>query len=131
MKCIKKKIYYYDTDAGGVVYYANYLKYFEQARSEFLEENGILPGKLLNQGIGFVVARAEIDFKKPVRYMDTIEILTDIEKTGSSSIIFVQKALKDGALCCHARITVVCVNNNLKPVRIPEFIKNALGRQHG
>ncbi|MCX7705322.1 MAG: acyl-CoA thioesterase [bacterium] len=128
MSTIKKKIYYHDTDAGGVVYYANYLKYFEEGRTEFFEEKGIFTEELLKQGFAFVVARAEIEYKKPVRYKDVIEVFTDIEKTGISSIVFLQKIMMGELLCCQARITIVCVNENLKPVKIPECVKNVLGR---
>jgi len=111
MKNVKKKIYYHNTDAGGVVYYGEYLKFFEEGRTELLADKGIHTEKLLNQKIAFVVAKAEIEYKKPVRYSDTIEILTEIESSGCSSIVFSQKIIKDDFICCRARITVVCVND--------------------
>lgn len=128
MSSIKKKIYYHDTDAGGVVYYANYLKFFEEGRTEYLEERGIFTEELLKQGIAFVVANVDIEYLKPVKYKDTIEIHTEIEKTGNSSIIFLQKAVRDGIICCQAKITLVCVNGSIKPIRIPQEIINLLRR---
>lgn len=126
MERIKKKIFYHDTDAGGVVYYANYLKYFEEARTQYFEEKGVFTEKLLEQKIAFVVAKAEIEYKKPVRYKDTIEILTDIENIGYTSISFVQSVIKDRILCCRAKILLVCVNDNMKPIKIPEEVRLAL-----
>ncbi|WP_455244354.1 YbgC/FadM family acyl-CoA thioesterase, partial [Petrachloros mirabilis] len=62
------KIYYEDTDCGGVVYYANYLKYFERARTHYLEERGLSVARLLEEGRAFVVVRAELDYRTPARY---------------------------------------------------------------
>lgn len=123
---IKKKIYYHDTDAGGVVYYANYLKYFEEGRTQYLEEKGIYTEKLLSQGISFVVAKAEIEYKIPVRYKESIHITTKIDQLRNSSIVFLQEILKEGNLCCLAKIVVVCVNEKMKPIRISEQIKNLI-----
>ncbi|MCM8817621.1 MAG: acyl-CoA thioesterase [Candidatus Omnitrophica bacterium] len=131
MKTVKKKIYYHDTDAGGVVYYSNYLKFFEEGRTEYFEEKGLFTEELLKKGIAFVVAKAEIEYKRPVRYKDIIDVETQILEIGNTSITFEQKVMKDGVLCCQAKITIVCVNENLKPVRIPDDIKNVLRRQYG
>jgi|GEM_PF-224922 len=120
---IKKKIYYHDTDAGGVVYYANYLKYFEEGRTQYFETKGIFTEELLKEGIAFVVAKAEIEYKKPVRYKESIDIITGIEEIRNSSVVFYQEVFKGKNLCCRARIVVVCVNKNMKPIRIPEQIK--------
>ncbi|MCM8759091.1 MAG: acyl-CoA thioesterase [Candidatus Omnitrophica bacterium] len=128
MKTVKKKIYYHDTDAGGVVYYSNYLKFFEEGRTEYFEEKGLFTEELLKKGIAFVVAKAEIEYKRPVRYKDIIDVETQILEIGNTSITFEQKVMKDGVLCCQAKITIVCVNENLKPVRIPDDIKNVLRR---
>ncbi|MGC8804579.1 MAG: YbgC/FadM family acyl-CoA thioesterase [Candidatus Ratteibacteria bacterium] len=123
---ITKKIYYHDTDAGGVVYYANYLKFFEEGRTQYLEEKGIRTEKLLEENIAFVVAKAEIEYKKPVRYKDVIEVITDVEQVGNSSIVFIQRVIKDNIVCCDGRITIVCVNTQLKPIRIPDVVRKWL-----
>jgi len=123
---ITKKIYYHDTDAGGVVYYANYLKFFEEGRTQYFEENGIYTEQLLEKNIAFVVAKADIEYKKPVRYKDLIHVITDVERIGNSSIVFFQKVMKDDMLCCEGRITIVCVNDQLKPIRIPDFVRKAI-----
>lgn len=92
---IKKKIYYHDTDAGGVVYYANYLKYFEEGRTQYFETKGIFTEELLKEGIAFVVAKAEIEYKKPVRYKESIDIITGIEEIRNSSVVFYQRFLRE------------------------------------
>ncbi len=80
------RIYYEDTDCGGVVYYANYLRYFERARTELLRANGIDIGELADRGRLFVVARAEIDYRHPAAYGDIIEV--DAMVTGVGRVSF-------------------------------------------
>jgi acyl-CoA thioester hydrolase len=125
---ITKKIYYHDTDAGGVVYYANYLKFFEEGRTQYFEDKGIFTEELLKQNIAFVVAKANVEYKKPLRYMDSAKIITDVKNSGNFSIVFLQKVMKNDDLCCVAEITVVCVNDKMKPVKIPEKVKQAIRR---
>jgi acyl-CoA thioester hydrolase len=122
---IEKRIYYHDTDCGGVVYYANYLKYLEEARTEYLFSKGIDLQKLSNSGIWFAVAKVEIEYKSPARYQDTIRILTNIEKTKYSAMQFFQKILKNDKTVVEARTTLICVNNNFKPIVIPEEIRQS------
>jgi acyl-CoA thioester hydrolase len=123
---IKKKMFYHDTDAGGVVYYANYLKYLEEGRTEALAELGIKTRDLTEQGIWFVVARVEVDYKSPARYQDVIEVNTRIEKVGRSSIEFGQKIkIKERDLIL-AKVILVCVNQQFRPISIPKQAKEAL-----
>ncbi|MFH1062254.1 MAG: YbgC/FadM family acyl-CoA thioesterase [Candidatus Omnitrophota bacterium] len=123
---IEKKIYYHDTDAGGVVYYANYLKYLEEGRSEYCAQLGIYTGKLAEQGILFVVARIEVDYKSPARYQDTIKVYTEIEEIGRSSVKFNQQIKINDKLLIQAKVTWVCVNAQVKPISIPQDIKQLL-----
>ena len=78
MSELEVKMYYEDTDCGGVVYHANYLRYFERARTEFFAERGILIRDFMEQGIIFVVVRAEVDFESPARYGDILSIQSEI-----------------------------------------------------
>ncbi|HET6515059.1 MAG TPA: YbgC/FadM family acyl-CoA thioesterase [Thermodesulfovibrionales bacterium] len=119
----EKKIYYHDTDCGGVVYYANYLKYLEEARTEFFLVKGVDLKKLSKDGIIFVVARVEIDYKLPARYQDTIRILTSIENTRPAAIRFSQRILRVEKVVSEAKTTLVCVGKNLRPIAIPEEIR--------
>ena len=82
------KIYYEDTDCGGVVYYANYLKYFERARTEYLEIRGHSVAALMEQGIIFVVVRAEVDYCSPGRYGETLVIETEIGDVTRAALTF-------------------------------------------
>ena len=82
------RIYYEDTDCGGVVYYANYLKYFERARTHYLEERGISVAQLVKEGIQFMVVRAEVDYCSPARYGETLVIDTTLDKEGRAGLTF-------------------------------------------
>ena len=82
------KIYYEDTDCGGVVYYANYLKYFERARTQYLEARGLSVAELMQQGTVFVVVHAELEYRAPARYGETLEIETIIPEMSPASITF-------------------------------------------
>ena len=82
------RIYYEDTDCGGVVYYGNYLKYFERARTQYLEERGVSVAGLMKEGVVFVVVRAEVDFRSPARYGDTLVIETVVSDMTAASFTF-------------------------------------------
>ncbi|HZH49409.1 MAG TPA: YbgC/FadM family acyl-CoA thioesterase [Nitrospira sp.] len=82
------KIYYEDTDCGGVVYYANYLKYFERARTQYLEARGLSVAELMQQGRVFVVVHAELEYRAPARYGETLEIETIILEMSPASLTF-------------------------------------------
>jgi acyl-CoA thioester hydrolase len=83
------KIYYEDTDCGGVVYYANYLKYFERARTQYLEDRGLFVAELMREGRVFVVIHAEVTYRAPAYYGETLDIETTIPKMSPASITFV------------------------------------------
>lgn len=120
---IEKKMYYHDTDCGGVVYYANYLKYLEEGRSEYCIHHGIDLKGLVNSGIYFVVARVEIDYKAPAKYQDTLKIYTRIEKVGGSSVHFWQQIKKENLMVVEAKTIWVCVSNDFKVIAIPQEAK--------
>jgi acyl-CoA thioester hydrolase len=123
---IEKKIYYHDTDCGGVVYYANYLKHLEEARAEYCLSKGVSLKELAFTGTYFVVAHVEIDYQSPARYQDSIKVLTRIEKIGNASIYFLQEITKDNAVLVKAKTTWVCVDRAFNPKPIPEEIKKSL-----
>ncbi len=80
------RIYYEDTDCGGVVYYANYLRYFERARTQFLEQHGVSVLEMLKQGTQFLVVHAEVDYRSPARYGDILSVETTLTDIGTASI---------------------------------------------
>ena len=124
---MKVRIYYHDTDCGGVVYYANYLKYLEEARSEYLETRGLIVKEMLVQGIGFVVARQEIDYKSPAFYGDILEIKTRVTEASLTRVNFEYDiANQDGKLVASAKTVLVFVDKTLKPKRIPEEVLKKL-----
>ena len=126
---MEKRIYYHDTDCGGVVYYANYLKYLEEGRTEYFLSKGVDLQKLSTEGIWFTVARVEIEYKSPAHYQDTIRILTRIEKAKMSVMQFFQKIFKNSTTVVEARTTLICIDNNFKPLAIPEEIKQSLHKE--
>ncbi len=122
---MKKKIYYHDTDCGGVVYYSNYLKFLEEARTEYFSEKGFSIKELADRGILFVVARQEIDYKAPAAYGDILEIKTKIAETSTVKIIFENEIYnQDNRLLTKAKTILVCVDKNLKPQAIPPEIRS-------
>jgi len=123
------RIYYHDTDCGGVVYYANYLKYLEEARTEFFEKRGVfIKDMIANHGAMFVVARQEIDYKSPAFYGDTLAIDTRVTNASGVKVGFEYDINnQDGRLVSQAKTILVCVDKTLKPRAIPEDIKKKIG----
>jgi acyl-CoA thioester hydrolase len=126
MHKILKSIYYHDTDAGGVVYYANYLKYFEEGRTEYLKDRGVDISKVAKEGVLFVVRHVDIDYKSPACYGDVLEIFTRITKIKKLTVDFFHQAKKDGRLLVSANTQLVCIDSNFRPKAIPENIVKAL-----
>lgn len=121
------KIHYHHTDCGGVVYYANYLKFFEEARTEFFQEKGVSVKEAAQQGILFVVARQEIDYKSPAFYGDILEINTRVTDVSGVKIIFEYEVKnQDKRLISQAKTIVVCVGKSFKPQAIPEDIRKRI-----
>ncbi|MER2494432.1 tol-pal system-associated acyl-CoA thioesterase [Catenovulum sediminis] len=117
------RVYYEDTDAGGIVYHANYLKFYERARTEFLSALGIEQDNLLTQNIGFVVKRITLDNKVAAQFNDRLLVVTEIESLKKASLIFRQHIEKEQKIINTALIEIACVDlKQLKPVRIPASI---------
>jgi len=105
------RVYYEDTDAAGVVYYANYLRFFERARTEWLRAQGWGQEVLARtHGLGFVVAEANIEYKRPARLDDLIELELRVIQSGRASLSFEQTALRAGELLARARVKIGCVS---------------------
>ena len=120
---LQVRVYYEDVDVGGVVYYANYLRYFERARSEWLRGLGVNQERLAAvEGIGFVVAHAEIDFLIGARLDDLLEVTVGVLEKKKTYFWLVQEArLADGKLCAKARIQAACVrHSDMRPQPIPD-----------
>jgi acyl-CoA thioester hydrolase len=127
------RIYYEDTDAGGVVYYANYLKYLERCRTEWLRRAGFDQSLLLREHqLGFVVRRVEADYLRPAILDDQLEVGLRVEKLGAAQIVFAQTVSRRDAsgapeLLLSARVQIVSVNmNHMRPAPIPAWMKTQL-----
>ena len=130
MSSLIVRVYYEDTDAGGVVYYANYLKYIERARTEHLRELGFELATIANEsGLVFVVKSVKADYLLPAFLDDTIEVQTSIELVKHASLIFAQKItnIEKNTVLFEAEVKVVSVlKNNLKPCAFPQEIMEKL-----
>lgn len=120
------RIYYEDTDVSGVVYHANYLRYLERARTEWLRQQGLSQESLRTQhGIAFTVANMEIDFRSPARLDDVLEVSVELNTLKRASLIFGQTLYRIAApeiVLCRATVRVGCVDVlNFKPRALPEF----------
>ncbi|WP_016955689.1 tol-pal system-associated acyl-CoA thioesterase [Catenovulum agarivorans] len=122
------RVYYEDTDAGGLVYHANYLKYYERARTEFLSYLGIEQDGLLAKQIGFVVKRITIDNILAAKFNDRLTVVTKISALKKARLEFEQRIEKENKVINTALVEIACIDlEKLKPVRIPEYI---LGELH-
>ena len=122
------KIYYEDTDCGGVVYYANYLKYFERARTEHLESRGYSVAELMKQGTVFVVVHAEVDYRSPARYGDTLVIKTVVSDLSAASLTFshVVKEKTGGRVVVEGSARLAATDGNGKVKRLEKVMIAAL-----
>ena len=122
------RIYYEDTDAGGVVYHANYIKYLERARTEYLRSRGFYVAELANNGFIFPVVRLEMDFKSPALHDDLLSVITCPSRVGGSSVTFKQTIIRqsDGKLLAEGLVTLACISPELKARRIPAEIRSML-----
>ena len=122
------RVYYEDTDCGGVVYYANYLKYFERARTEFIREKGGCLTDYMEDGITFIVVRAEVDYKSPAKYDDILDITTEVSRVRGATFDLTYTVLRraDGKLIASGTTKMGCVNKEGKPTRIPDGMLNIL-----
>lgn len=124
---IQERVYYADTDAGNVVYYANYLRYAEHGRTEFLRAAGLnLPQLVEEYGILFVVVRCEIDYRASARLDDLLTIRTSLAEIGNASLAMDQSILCGETLCADMRISLVCLNDKGRPTRIPDVVRDAM-----
>jgi acyl-CoA thioester hydrolase len=121
------RVYYEDTDAGGVVYYANYLRFAERARTDFLRQHKIIQSELLEKrDIAFVVHSLSAQFHAPARLDDLLDVSVIITETKTASIVMQQEISLKGKKIFSLNVTIVCVNAAMKPLRLPPDILIAL-----
>lgn len=122
------RVYYEDTDLAGIVYYANYLKFIERARTEWVREIGVDQGALkADTGIVFAVRRVEADYLAPARFDDEIEVRTRVEKATGARIVLRQAVLRDNETLFTALVTLVAISGDGLPARIPAVLRSQLG----
>ncbi|MBN1255400.1 MAG: YbgC/FadM family acyl-CoA thioesterase [Deltaproteobacteria bacterium] len=116
------RVYYGDTDAGGVIYYANYLKYFEKSWFEYLAARGLSLAQWQEKGIYFIIKRVEVDYHSVARYGEIIQVETEVsEKTRAAFTFQHRVTLKDtGRLLAEGKNQMVCITKEGKPRRMPE-----------
>lgn len=122
------RVYYEDTDSGGVVYYANYLKFLERARTEWLRAAGFEQPELVrDHNVIFVVRSVAIEYLQPAYFNDALSVTVQLEKLGSCTLDIYQTVERESCLI-KARVQIVCVDNRdgFKPVRIPAHIRQQL-----
>jgi acyl-CoA thioester hydrolase len=121
------RVYWEDTDAAGIVYYANYLRFLERARSDLVRGAGIDQAALLDgEGIVFPVRRCEIDYLRPARLDDEIQVRTRIEKLGGASMEMEQDIHRGDEALVRAKVRLACIGRNGRPRRLPSTVRAAL-----
>ena len=126
---IPVRVYIEDTDAGGIVFYGNYLKFFERARTDFLRSIGIEQSQTIQDNLIFVVRHVSVDYQEPARLDDNLGISCAVKSLRRTRVIFEQEARRqsDDALLVHAEVEVVAVTmDTLKPRAMPEPLMNTL-----
>ncbi|ACI99201.1 YbgC/FadM family acyl-CoA thioesterase [Rhodospirillum centenum] len=138
------RVYYEDTDAGGIVYHATYLRYCERARTEMMRLLGVPHSAMVAEsGVAFAVRRCEIDYLRPARLDDALEVHTEISDIGGATLDAVQiirrtfatgagyadgsaGSATDGDVLVHVRLRLACINQSGRPARLPNAVRTAL-----
>ena len=121
------KVYYEDTDSGGVVYYSNYLKFLERARTEMIISFGLSNKKLLEEYNTLIIVKScNIEYMKPAKLEDKLQIYSSIESFNKASFVMIQNIKKDDDLIVKAKIKLVTINQERKPIKIPLILKKHL-----
>ncbi|MGR9115651.1 MAG: tol-pal system-associated acyl-CoA thioesterase [Gammaproteobacteria bacterium] len=126
------RVYYEDTDAGGVVFYANYLKFFERARTEMLRHMGFEQDRLINdEGIIFVVRSIQVDYLMPARFNEQINVSALVTLAKKASLIFSQTITRGEDVLCQGNVRIACLDSqSMRPKAIPEFLLEQLQNEH-
>ena len=121
------RVYYEDTDLAGIVYYANYLKFIERGRSEWVRDCGVDQGALkADQGIVFAVRKVDAEFLKPAKFDDLLQVTTELVALGGASITLSQEVWRGDERLFTAHVVLVCLHDTGKPARLSPHIRAAL-----
>ncbi len=127
------RVYYEDTDAGGIVYYANYFRFAERARTEVLREYGIEHTALMNdERVAFAVKETQANYIKPARLDDALVVETHVDDVGGASVRMTQNICRDGAVMVSITVRLACMNVDTgAPARLPGKVRNYLSGDDG
>jgi acyl-CoA thioester hydrolase len=122
------RVYYEDTDAGGVVYHSNYLNFMERARTEWLRELGFEQNSLRNEhGVVFAVSALQMTFLRPALFNDALEVSASLQQQRRASLLFAQQVRRDAELLCQAEVKIACIRiDQFKPAAIPPVLLTEL-----
>lgn len=121
------RVYYEDTDAVGIVYYANYLKFAERARSEMLRALGVeQTAAMADAGVAFVVKRCEIEYITPARLDDELDVTLSINKVGAASMEGDQVISRDGQVLAELMLRIACIDHDGRPARMPASVRHKM-----
>ena len=122
------RVYYEDTDLAGIVYYANYWKFIERARTEWVRSIGVDQGRLRDEeGIVFAVSHVEADYLVPAKFDDVLHVETRLESASGVRIVLAQDVKRDSEVLFASRVTLVALSGSGKPARLPADVRQALG----
>lgn len=122
------RVYIEDTDAGGIVYYVNYLKYFERARTEYMRSLGYDKAALPAEGVMFVVSKASLHYRSPARLDEALEVTARVAKLGGATMTFVQNIERGGECLVTGEVIIALVNRETgRPQRLPQALRAKMG----
>ncbi len=126
------RVYIEDTDAGGIVFYCNYLKYMERARTELFRVLGFTKPATISDGLLLVVASANVKYLSPARLDDELKVTAEVEKFARTYLVFQQRVFRNSDCLCEAEIKVACVDQEqLKPSALPEGVRRSFNHYMG
>jgi acyl-CoA thioester hydrolase len=123
---ISYRVYYEDTDAGGIMYHGNFINFCERARTEYINDRGATNREIWEKGTGMVVRHLDADYLSPAYLEDMLEVVTCVEAVQNSSFIMKQTIYRDETILFDMKVVLVCVNHQGRAVRIPDFVKELL-----
>ncbi|WP_195818559.1 tol-pal system-associated acyl-CoA thioesterase [Roseobacter sp. MH60115] len=124
MHRFRLRVYYEDTDMAGIVYHANYLRYIERARSDWVRDMGIDQLAMKDQGVVFAVRRVEAEYLRPARFDDTLDVETTLIHMTPARMVMRQKVRRDDDLLFTADVTIACLGAGGKPTRMPAELRS-------
>jgi len=121
------RVYIEDTDAGGIVYYVNYLKFMERSRTEFLRQYGYDKPAILSDGTLLLVHRAEISYRRPAQLDDLLRVTTEVDTVARTNVLFKQIIYRGNELLCEGLIRIACVNpKTMRPCAMPAHMREQI-----